>query len=179
MSMAKQILVFNGSASAQSSNGRLVERFVNAMGEAFDVRFCPDLKSLPHFDADQTIGQVPDEVVTLRNAIEAADAVLICTPEYVFSVPSGVKNMLEWCVAATVFSDKPVAVITASASGEKGHEELQMILRTLGAKLEAGAMLLISGVKVKIDQNGEFTDAATQDAFERFVDSCKKFFEGY
>jgi hypothetical protein len=36
---------------------------------------------------------------------------------------------LEWCISTNVFSDKPVAVITGSANGEKGHEELLLILK--------------------------------------------------
>jgi NAD(P)H-dependent FMN reductase len=37
---------------------------------------------------------------------------------------SGLKNAIEWCVSTTVFSDKPIGLITASASGQKGHEDL-------------------------------------------------------
>ncbi len=54
----------------------------------------------------------------------------------------------------TVFSEKPVAVITASASGEKGHDELLFILKTLGAVADDQHQVLIKGIKGKFDSNG-------------------------
>jgi chromate reductase len=81
-------------------------------------------------------------------------------------------------VATTIFTDKPVGVITASANGEKAHEELQLITKTLGARLSEETSLLIQGIKGKIDARGQFTDEKTKDAFERFVDSFKRFLEG-
>lgn len=178
----KQILAINGSASAHSSNERLIERFNRAIeaggGGAYEIRICPSLKSLPHFDPELSVGEVPVEVAALRRAIDGADGVLICTPEYIFSIPSALKNLLEWCVATTVFTEKPVGIITASASGDKGHEELQMILRTVMAKLSEETTLLIPGIKGKLDGRGEFTDNKTHGAFERFVDSFKRFVEG-
>ena len=70
------------------------------------------------------------ETVELRKDIERADGVIICTPEYIFSIPSGLKNVIEWCVATTIFTDKPTGLITASANGLQGHEELKLIMRT-------------------------------------------------
>ena len=96
-----------------------------------EVKIWPDLKSLPHFDPELSVGDVPSEVAALREAIDGADGVVICTPEYIFSIPSGLKNVLEWCVATTIFTDKPVGIITAAAQGEKGHEELHLIMQKL------------------------------------------------
>ena len=79
---------------------------------------------------------------------------IFSTPEYIFSIPGRLKNLLEWCVSTTVFSEKPVAVITASASGEKGHEELLLILKTLGAMADDKHQVLIKGIKGKFDGNG-------------------------
>jgi chromate reductase, NAD(P)H dehydrogenase (quinone) len=178
MTNRKNILVINGSASVHSSNERLIERFRRAMEEENEVSVWPDLKSIPHFDPELSVGEVPAQVGALREAIDGADGVVICTPEYIFSIPSGLKNVLEWCVATTIFTDKPVGIITASANGGKGHEELQMIMRTVMAKLSEDTTLLIPGIKGKIDSRGEFTDEKTQKVFERFVDSFKKFLGG-
>jgi len=63
--------------------------------------------------------------------------------EYVFSIPNGLKNVIEWCVATTVFADKPSGLITASANGQKGHEELLLIMKTAMAKFTSETTLLI------------------------------------
>jgi chromate reductase len=113
----------------------------------------------------------PKAVVELREAVANADGLLICTPEYVFSLPSGLKNAIEWCVSTTVFSDKPTGLITASAQGEKGHEELQLIMKTVMAKFTGETCLLIQGIKGKINEAGEINDDKTRDDLLKFVNS--------
>lgn len=68
----------------------------------------------------------------------------------------------------TVFSDKPTGIITASASGQKAHEELQLILKTLMAQFTADTTLLIPGVKGKVNKAGDITDTATLQALQTF-----------
>ena len=165
----KTIFIINGSASQNSSNHRLIDYFVRNIPEAFDVHVWDDLKKLPHFDPELSAENPPEIVLQFRKAIEQADAVLICTPEYVFSIPSGLKNALEWCVVTTVFTDKPVGLITASANGRKGHEELQLIMRTLSAIFSQEATLLIQGIKGKIAAGGNFTNENDQRNFELFA----------
>lgn len=173
-SKKKEIIAINGSASAHSSNERLIEQFKRTVEEEYAVTVWPDLKAIPHFDPELAAGDAPPEVRDLRDAIGGSEAVVICTPEYIYSIPSGLKNVLEWCVATTIFTDKQVAIITASASGQKGHEELQLILRTLGAKTSDGTCLLIQGIKGKIDDRGEFKDEETARSFQQFVDSFRR-----
>src|SRR5690606_15804926 len=94
-----------------------------------------------------------------------------------FSIPSGLKNALEWCVSTTVFSDKPTGLITASASGQKGHEELQLIMKTVMAAFTEETILLIQGVKGKINDKGEITDTKTRGDLTKFIKSYKNVVE--
>ncbi|HEY1869905.1 MAG TPA: NAD(P)H-dependent oxidoreductase, partial [Chitinophagaceae bacterium] len=96
------------------------------------------------------------------------------TPEYIFSVPSGLKNAIEWCVSTTVFSKKPTGLITASASGDKGHEELKLIMRTIETVFNNDTTLLIKGIKGKVDVNGNITDDKTNKDLVAFIEAFKK-----
>lgn len=149
----KKILVIIGSATKHSSNRKLIEQVLEKHSGT-DFQIYDDLSVLPHFDTSLTDIDTPDEVLKIREEIENSDGILFSTPEYIFSIPSRLKNLLEWCVSTTVFSEKPAAVITASANGEKGHEELIMILKTLGAKTEDRHQLLIKGIKGKFNNDG-------------------------
>ena len=149
----KKIVVIIGSASENSSNQKLMEQVLEKMGNT-DFLMYDNLAVLPHFDTAITDENIPDEVLKIREDIKNSTGVIFSTPEYIFSIPGRLKNMLEWCVSTTVFSEKPVAVITASASGEKGHEELLMILKTLGATTDDKHQALIKGIKGKFDSNG-------------------------
>jgi NAD(P)H-dependent FMN reductase len=169
MNEKKNVFVIIGSASSNSANERLMDLFVRHTENAFQVSVFNDLKLLPHFDPDLSIENTPSEVLTFRKAVEKADGVVICTPEYVFSIPAGLKNALEWCVSTVVFTDKPVGLITASASGKKGHEELQLIMQTLGARFTEETTLLIPGIKGKVNEQGEITDDQVKSDFEGFT----------
>jgi len=172
----KKILAINGSASDNSSNQKLIEIFADMTKDYFSLKVFDDLKSLPHFDPELSADNTPEAILKFRQEIEMADGILICTPEYVFSIPSGLKNAIEWCVSTTVFSEKPTAIITASASAEKGHEELQLIMKTLMAKFTPETTLLIQGIKGKIDAQG-LLDTSTKKDLANFTDAFKKLIE--
>jgi NAD(P)H-dependent FMN reductase len=165
----KNIFIINGSASNGSSNQRLIDRISDQVSTAFDISVCPDLKTLPHFDPKLSESNPPATIIEVRKQIEQAAGVIICTPEYVFSIPSGLKNLIEWCVSTVVFSDKPTGIITASANGAKGHEELQLIMKTVMAKFTDETTLLIRGVKGKISESGEILHETTKTELLSFV----------
>lgn len=169
MNAKKNVLAINGSASRDSSNERLIANLAAMGGDDFALTNFGDLKKLPPFDPELSLDNTPPTVKGFRKKIEKADAVIICTPEYVFSIPSGLKNALEWCVSTTVFSGKPVGIITASADGQKGHEELQLIMKTLMASFTEETTLLIRGIKGKMTREGQITDRQTADSLRNFV----------
>src|SRR5690606_20699875 len=134
---------------------KLIALFAKKSHHAFNVSVFSALNTLPHFDPVLSIENVPPIILQLRKEIEQADGILICTPIYIFTIPSGLKNLLEWCVATTIFTNKPCGIITASAQGERGQEQLHLVMKTLMAKFNPDTTLLIPGIKGKIDPSGE------------------------
>lgn len=167
--MKKSIIAINGSASSNSSNLKLLIKLEELLGKEVEVKIIDDLSILPHFKPELSENHTPIEVVELRELIESSDAVLICSPEYVFSIPSGLKNCLEWCVSTTIFAEKPVGLITASASGEAAHKEIKLIMKTLGSSFNEDTTLLIQGVKGKLDENGAVIDEKTRSELKKFT----------
>ncbi|MBK1897892.1 NADPH-dependent FMN reductase [Chryseobacterium paridis] len=153
MSLRKSIVIIIGSATRNSSNGRLIQQAIE-VNDNIDFKIYDDLSIFPHFNTELTDHNTPAEILNIREDIKTSAGVIFSTPEYIFSIPSGLKNILEWCVSTTVFSEKPTAVITAAANGEKGHEELLLILKTLGASVKDDHQLLIKGIKGKVDHDG-------------------------
>ena len=147
----------------------LVHLFARLAGEKFTVGIFDNLRQLPHFDTELTIENTPAAVLAFREKVKLADVILVCTPEYVYSIPSGLKNALEWCVSTTVFSGKPAVLITASADGQKGHEELKLIMRTIQANVTEQTSLLIRGIKGKFDSGGNLTDQKITGQLETLV----------
>lgn len=178
MSVKKNIFVIIGSAGKNSANQKLIDYLQQLAKEYFNFTVFKDLKTLPHFDPELSTDDPPKEIIDFRNHIEKANGVIICTPEYIFSIPAGLKNAIEWCVSTTIFSGKPMGIITASASGLKGHEELQLILKTIMAKFTSETTLLIQGIKGKINTDGQVTDETTKVALRKFSDAFRKLVNG-
>jgi NAD(P)H-dependent FMN reductase len=124
------------------------------------------LARLPHFDDNPVI---PPAVEEFYHELKNADGVFICTPEYAFGVPGSLKNALDWTVGTGDFVNKPVALVTASSSGNKAHASLLQTLTAITADIVEGGTLLISFVRSKLNNNGEVTDPATLEALRSAV----------
>lgn len=173
----KKILAISGSTSLNSANLSILKIIAELRQSNFDLNILDDLTDLPHFKVELTEKNVPEKIVEFRNRITGSDGIIICTPEYVFSIPSRLKNAVEWCVSKTVFSNKPTGLITASVSGDKGHEELKLIMKTVQAKFTDQTMLLIKGVKGKVNKDGKIVDKKTTSELKKFVLSFDKLTE--
>jgi chromate reductase len=167
----RKILAISGSTRNNSTNLQLLKAIASLRAESWEVEFYNEIAELPHFNPDLDQPVPPAPVGGLRRKIQEADGVIICTPEYVFSLPGALKNALEWTVSTTVFSDKPVALIVASGLGQKAYESLILIMKTLGAKIEERSTLLIEGARSKLDAQGHISDENTLRAIEKLIHS--------
>jgi chromate reductase, NAD(P)H dehydrogenase (quinone) len=167
----KKVLAICGSTRTQSANLSIIQFVSKLLEDEVEMEIYNELSALPHFNPDLDKDRAPDIVEVLRDKIKDADGVLICTPEYVFSLPGALKNAIEWCVSTTLFSEKPVALITASASGAKAHESLQLVMKTIYAEMTEETQLLIQGAKGKINNTGEIADALTAERLKKLADA--------
>lgn len=175
----QKILAICGSTRQVSANLQIIKSLEAIAGTAWELTLYTGLAELPYFNQDVTEEQIPPSVREFRKAIDSADAVLICTPEYVFSLPGILKNALEWTVSTTVFSDKPVALITASSSGEKAHESLLLVMKTLGVKTTDETCLWIPGVKSKLDAEGRVIHETLTTSLKKLVEALSRLCASY
>jgi len=164
-----KILAITGSTRKNSSNFKILKYISDNIKTEFEIEIFEDLAEIPHFNPDLDNENPPENVVSFRNKIIQADGIIICSPEYVFSLPGSLKNALEWCVSTTIFSNKNTGLITASASGEKGHEQLLLIMKTLEAKFLDNTQLLIQGIRGKINEDGKIINKETEAELQDFI----------
>ncbi len=160
MTSRKNILAICGSTRVHSANKDVINTLAELSKDTLNISIYEDLTTLPYFNQDLSIKNTPQSVLDFREAISKADGIIICTPEYIFSLPGIWKNAIEWTVSTTVFADKPTALITASSSGHKAHESLLLVMNTLSIKTNDEMCVLISGVKTKLDAQGQIIDEA-------------------
>lgn len=124
-----RILGFAGSLR----NGSYNRSLLRAAGELLptDVELgIFDLEGIPPYNQDLE-QQLPERVREFKTQIRAADALLIATPEYNYSMPGVLKNALDWGSRPhgdNVFDDKPIAIMGASM-GMIGTARAQYHLR--------------------------------------------------
>jgi len=159
--MKKKILAISGSIRAKSSNLSILRLIADMMPVAVQYEIYSGLDTIPLFNPDLDTETVAQTVTEFRKKIKDADGILFCTPEYAFGVPGALKNALDWTVSSGEFTDKPVALITASSQGSRAHESLQHTLSAIGTKFTKEETLLISFIKAKMDQEGTVTNVAT------------------
>ncbi|NJM25491.1 MAG: NAD(P)H-dependent oxidoreductase [Bacteroidia bacterium] len=169
-----KLLCISGSTRKHSSNEAVLKQLASMYAGEFHSTIYARIDELPHFNPDLDHEAPPASVVAFREMVAAADAVVICTPEYVFSLPGALKNAIEWMVSTVIFTDKPFAYIIASASGEKAFESLDLVMTTLQVKMGAGSKVLIKAPKGKVNDDGTIKDAATIEQLRALMTSLKK-----
>lgn len=164
------ILGISGSLRADSTNTIILKTLVSLLPSDISFEIFQGLDEIAHFGP----GLADTAAVTrFKAAIQAADAVVICTPEYAFGVPGTLKNALDWTVGTGDLNDKPISAISASPLNSGGNHALTSLLLTLtalGTRKNERSALSIPNVKSKIS-DGRVSDAATLDALRQQCDN--------
>jgi len=158
-----------GSLRQGSYNRGLVRAAVDLAPASMQVTM-HELGDLPLFNADVEAQGDPDPVRRLKEAIRAADALLIATPEYNRCVPGVLKNAIDWASRPprqSVLTNKPVAIIGASTGGG-GTARAQAHLRD-GLGYTNGLVLpqpevLVPFATSRFNEAGDLHDDETKDA---------------
>ncbi len=175
-----RILAISGSLRASSTNTLLVLAIARLAPSHMEMTLYEGLADLPHFTPDLDGDDPPASVRSLRQLLQAADGVLICTPEYAFGVPGTLKNALDWTVSSGEFWSKPVAAISASPllpGGDKAHASLLLTLTALGAKVPEGGKLKIPTINKKLNANGDIGDPETTQALRSVLNALAQTIE--
>ena len=180
------VIGFSGSLRRGSYNAAVLRAAGSLMPSDSELRI-ESIAGIPLYDGDDEAAHgVPDLVSRLKDAIVAADGLLLVTPEYNNSLPGVAKNAIDWFSRpvrdiARVFGGKPVAIAGASPGGFGtilSQNAWLPVFRTLGADLWSGGRLLVSRAGHVVDANGQITDAATRDNIRKFMQGFVAYVRG-
>jgi chromate reductase len=134
-----------------------------------------DLAGIPLYNGDVEAQGMPPAVQEFKVAIRAADALLIVTPEYNYSVPGVLKNAIDWASRPpndSPLDGKPVALMGASMGGF-GTVRSQMTLRQVCVFTNMLPLnrpeVLISAAHEKFDADGRLMDERTRQAIQNLL----------
>jgi chromate reductase len=168
-----KILGFAGSLRKGSYNRAVLRAAKELVPEGAELEIF-DLGGIPPFNADLE-GSMPKEVMVFKSKIKAADALLIVTPEYNYSIPGVLKNAIDWASRPyqdNSFDDKPAAIMSASP-GMLGGSRAQYHLRQTFIFLNMHAMnkpeVMVANANTKIDASGRLTDEDTREHIKKLL----------
>jgi chromate reductase len=175
------LLFVSGSLRRGSVNSaaiRVARRTADQYPDVTGTAVLP-LIDLPFYHGDVELTGVPAAVHAARDAIRAADAVVISTPSYNGAPPGVLKNALDWLsrpVGSSVLHGKVVATMSASP-GRLGAADSQQLLRTLlgrcGCSLvHIEPLVAISDAVRKCSPGGELTDAEALRQIGQLIDAA-------
>ncbi|CAM5735275.1 hypothetical protein [Streptomyces afghaniensis 772] [Streptomyces afghaniensis] len=164
--MSVRILALVGSLRAGSHNRQLAEAAVKLAPEGAEVSLFEGLAEIPFYNEDIDVeGSVPAAAAKLREAANAADGLLLFTPEYNGTIPAVLKNAIDWLsrpYGAGALSGKPVAVV-GTAFGQYGgvwaHDETRKSVGVAGGKVLEDVKLSIPGSMTRFAETHPADDA--------------------
>jgi chromate reductase len=175
--MTKPIIIlgFAGSLRKNSYNKALLRAAAELMPKDAVLKV-HELEGIPLFNQDLE-ARPPEKVKQFKAGIKAADAILIATPEYNYSIPGLLKNAVDWAsrpYADNAFDGKPVAVMGAS-TGMFGTARAQYHLRQCFVTLNMHPMnkpeVFVTYAEEKFDEKGKLKDEETRELIAELLEN--------
>ncbi|MEM1163539.1 MAG: NADPH-dependent FMN reductase [Pseudomonadota bacterium] len=164
-----------GSLRAGSFNRKLM----NVAAAVHGGPFTEGSIRLPLYDGDLEDAEgVPESVRELAGQIEAADGVLICSPEYNQSIPGGLKNALDWVsrLKENPWKDKPVALMHAAAGragGARCNYALRLAMAPFRPVVVHGPEVLVASAFKEFAEDGSLSNEMYMNAIAETMDLLK------
>jgi chromate reductase, NAD(P)H dehydrogenase (quinone) len=160
------VLGFAGSLRKASYNKMALGAVADVLPPAMTLDIF-DLLPIPLYNGDVEDAGFPDSVQAFRQAIAAADALLIVTPEYNHSFPGVLKNALDWASLPPQppLAGKPVAIMGVTPGGwgtTRAQAHLRQVLVANDMRPLSKPDVMVAGANKKFDGAGHLTDEATR-----------------
>ena len=171
-----KLMLVSGSGRSGSTNAAVLRTAASLTPDGVEAEMFNEVGELPLFNPDDDReGQPTDpRVAAMRQAVAAADGLLICTPEYAGALPAALKNLLEWTIGDAGTYDMPVGWINAAGVASPNgtadaHESLRKVLQYAGADIAEDVCVRVPVLRQMVDARGQIADPQARDAIEASV----------
>ena len=173
-----KLIAIVGTNSKRSTNRQLLQYMSKHFADKAEIELV-EIKDIPMFNkpADRS---VPELVSEIAEKIDAADGVLIGTPEYDHSIPAVLMNALAWLSYGIYpLLNKPV-MITGASYGTLGSSRAQLQLRQIlnAPEIKANVLpdeFLLSHSLQAFDPSGDLVDLDVVKKLDAIFDDFRIF----
>src|ERR1044071_2641201 len=172
---ALRVLAISGSLRRGSFNTALLRAATSLAPPDMELTLRL-LHDIPLFDGDVEAQGLPPSVVDFREAIRAADGVLVSTPEYNNSMPGVLKNAIDWASRGKdqPLARKPLALLSASNGGFGGGAPpiaWLPVLAVLGTRWMHRPQFYLSNAQHAFAPDGSLLDEHTREQLRKLLES--------
>lgn len=180
MSAAIQLLGISGSLRKGSYNTSLLQAALQLLPEGVSMDTF-NIGELPLYNADMDMpaaAQRPASVQQFRELVAKADGLVICSPEYNYGIPGGLKNAIDWASRGkdSPLIKKPVAIMGATIS-LWGTVRMQLDFHHIFLYLDMRPVykpeVLIAKAESKFDDKGNLTDETSRNLVKQKLEALK------
>lgn len=170
-----KILGFAGSLRKGSYNKALLRAAKDLTPKEAELEIF-DLEGIPPYNQDLD-NNMPAKVREFKEKIKKADAILMATPEYNYSIPGVLKNAIDWAsrpYGDNSFVGKPVAIMSASIgmlAGARAQYHLRQTFVFLDMHPVNRPEVMMPFAADKVDSNGDVTDEKTREKIYELLES--------
>ena len=165
-----KVLAVSGSARQLSTNTALLGALQTIAPADIAITVFDDIGGLPVFSPDLEGPNMPDSVRMFMKKISDSDGLVISSPEYVRSIPGGLKNAIDWLVSGDQVIGKPIALIHASHRGDDMLKVLRTVLSTISSNFNEDIFFRLPVMKETPDSILEIIKApANRHMADRFL----------
>lgn len=170
-----EIVALVGSTREQSFNRGLLRTAMLLQAEDVHIAELP-VTSLPFFNPDHADAEHLPTVQDFREALRRADALLVCTPEYAYSIPGVLKNALDWVSVPkgrSPLRGKPIGIASASierAGTVRAQMHLRQVFLSMGAIPIPEPEVYVTFAEDKFNHLGELTDQTARESIKNLTD---------
>ena len=142
-----KILAISGSARQLSTNTALLRAMQVIAPTGIIVDVFDGIWDLPVFSPDLEGSEEPDNVRLFKQAISESDGIVVASPEYVRSIPGGLKNAIDWLVSGDQLIGKSIAIVHASHRGDDMLKILRTVLSTVSSNFNESLFVRLPVMK--------------------------------
>lgn len=177
-----KLIAISGSLRKGSFSTALLRAAEQALPEG-TVMELVSIADIPVYNEDLDGEDKPAAVTQLKEAVAAADGLLIATPEYNYSLPGGLKNALDWLsrpAFKSVLAHKPAAIMSVSkgsTGGVRAQAQLKQVLAAVLAETYPAPELMVPVAHEVFSDAGALTDEGVKTRLHRFITEYQAWIE--
>lgn len=172
-----KFVAISGSLRKASLNTALLHQAVQLLPDGVEMEVYT-LEGIPLLEPDQLEGGFAEAVNNIALAVTQADALVLASPEFNYSVTGAMKNIIDWLSIhpSAPLKQKPVAIMSASPSmlgGARAQYQLRQMLIYPDAKVLNVPEVMVGNAFERFNEQGELTDEVAKDLIKQQMAALK------